>query len=267
SSMALKLIKQSRCFGGVVKQFSHESATTRSTMQFCVFLPPNASETQKVPVVYFLAGLTCNDELMQIKAGAQRIAAARGIAIVTPDTSPRGVDIEGADDAWDFGSAAGFYVDATEPKWSAHYNMYSYVTKELPSIVNANLPILSDKASIMGHSMGGHGALTLALRNPVRPIDPSCKRDLILLSGTNYDATLLVLEKGAVPGLHIWVDQGTDDQWLQEKQLLPEAFEAACQKVGQPLTLRMLDGYDHGYYFISTFIEEHLNNHADLLLQ
>ncbi|KAF0705536.1 hypothetical protein AaE_014473 [Aphanomyces astaci] len=248
--MALKLIKQSRCFGGVVKQFSHESATTRSTMQFCVFLPPNASETQKVPVVYFLAGLTCNDELMQIKA------------------------------------AAGFYVDATEPKWSAHYNMYSYVTKELPSIVNANLPILSDKASIMGHSMGGHGALTLALRNPelykaVSAFAPiahptQCPWGIKAFTGylgtdqatwKNYDATLLVLEKGAVPGLHIWVDQGTDDQWLQEKQLLPEAFEAACQKVGQPLTLRMLDGYDHGYYFISTFIEEHLNNHADLLLQ
>ncbi|ETV77471.1 S-formylglutathione hydrolase, variant 1 [Aphanomyces astaci] len=247
--MALKLIKQSRCFGGVVKQFSHESATTRSTMQFCVFLPPNASETQKVPVVYFLAGLTCNDELMQIKAGAQRIAAARGIAIVTPDTSPRGVDIEGADDAWDFGSAAGFYVDATEPKWSAHYNMYSYVTKELPSIVNANLPILSDKASIMGHSMGGHGALTLALRNPelykaVSAFAPiahptQCPWGIKAFTGylgtdqatwKNYDATLLVLEKGAVPGLHIWVDQGTDDQWLQEKQLLPEAFEVASRR-------------------------------------
>ncbi|KAH9100823.1 hypothetical protein Ae201684P_007016 [Aphanomyces euteiches] len=261
--MALKLLKQSRSFGGVLKQFSHESTSTRSTMNFCVYLPPNASETQKVPVIYFLAGLTCNEELMHIKAGAHRVAAQRGVAIVTPDTSPRGVEIEGADDSWDFGSAAGFYVDATEPKWAPHYNMYTYVTKELPSLVNANFPVLADKVSIMGHSMGGHGALTLALRFVQGSFTGYLGTDQA--AWKTYDATLLVLEKGANPSLKIWVDQGTDDQFLHEKQLLPEAFEAACQKVGQPLTLRMLDGYDHGYYFISTFIDEHLNNHADIL--
>ncbi|EQC26129.1 S-formylglutathione hydrolase [Saprolegnia diclina VS20] len=283
--MALKLLKQTKCFDGVVKHFAHESAITRMTMQFCVFLPKAATDAAKVPAIYYLAGLTCNEELMQIKGGAQRMAAKRGVALITPDTSPRGINIEGDSDHWDFGTGAGFYVDAKEPKWAENYNMYSYVTKELPALVTANLPIIDGKQSIMGHSMGGHGALTLALKNPdlyksVSAFAPICHptqcpwgiKAFTGYLGTDqstwkaHDATLLVLEKGANPNLNILIDQGTDDQFLADKQLLPEAFEAACQKVGQPLTLRMQDGYDHGYYFVSTFMEDHINHHADVLL-
>ncbi|OQS00672.1 S-formylglutathione hydrolase [Achlya hypogyna] len=268
--MALKLIKQAKCFGGTVKYFAHESTATRTTMQFCVFLPPQATESNKVPAIYYLAGLTCNEELMQIKAGAQRVAAQRGVALITPDTSPRGVSIEGDSDSWDFGTAAGFYVDATEPKWANHYNMYTYVTKELPALVEAHLPLLNGKQSIMGHSMGGHGALTLALKNPdlyksVSAFAPICHptqcpwgiKAFTGYLGTdqstwkNYDATLLLLEKGANANYNILIDQGTDDSFLTDKQLLPEAFE---------------EGYDHGYYFISTFMEDHINHHADVLL-
>ncbi|GMF65072.1 unnamed protein product [Phytophthora lilii] len=168
SVAAMQLVKQVKSFGGVIKQFSHESATTKCTMKFSIFLPPNASDSHKVPVLFYLAGLTCNDELLFVKAPeAQKVAASRGIAIVTTDTSPRGVSIPGDEDNWDFGTGAGFYVDATEPKWDEHYRMYSYVTKELPALITANFPVLEDKHSIMGHSMGGHGALVLGIRNPV----------------------------------------------------------------------------------------------------
>ncbi|DAZ93877.1 TPA: hypothetical protein N0F65_008143 [Lagenidium giganteum] len=275
----MQLIKQVKAFGGLIKQFSHESATTKCTMKFSIFLPPTASETNRVPVLFYLAGLTCNDELLFVKAPiAQKTAAARGIAIVTPDTSekeqngydaPRNVNIEGEDDSWDFGSAAGFYVDATEPKWDEHYRMYSYVTKELPSLITQNFPVLEDKFSIMGHSMGGHGALVLGLRNPdiyksisaFAPIShPSqCPWGIKAFTGylgceqeawKEYDATHLMLKNGPVPK-DILIDQGTEDQFLNEKQLLPEAFE---------------EGYDHSYYFISTFIEDHINHHANALL-
>uniref|UniRef100_K3WZH1 S-formylglutathione hydrolase n=1 Tax=Globisporangium ultimum (strain ATCC 200006 / CBS 805.95 / DAOM BR144) TaxID=431595 RepID=K3WZH1_GLOUD len=281
----MQLVKQVKLFGGVVKQFSHESATTKCTMKFSVFLPPNASETHKVPVLFYLAGLTCNDELLFIKApNAAKIAAARGIAIVTTDTSPRGVNIEGEDDSWDFGSAAGFYLDATEPKWEEYYRMYTYVTKELPSLITANFPVLEDKHSIMGHSMGGHGALTLGIRNPDQyksisafaPIShPSqCPWGIKAFTGylgpdqeswKQYDATHLILKHGPVPA-PILIDQGSEDQFLHDKQLLPEAFEAAAQKVNQKATVRSQEGYDHSYYFISSFVEEHVNFHADALL-
>jgi S-formylglutathione hydrolase len=165
----MQLVKQVKSFGGVIKQYSHESASTKCTMKFSIFLPPSASDSNKVPVLFYLAGLTCNDELLFVKAPeAQKVAASRGIAIVTTDTSPRGVSVPGDEDNWDFGTGAGFYVDATEPKWDEHYRMYSYVTKELPALITANFPVLEDKQSIMGHSMGGHGALVLGIRNPVR---------------------------------------------------------------------------------------------------
>lgn len=281
----MQLVKQVKSFGGVIKQFSHESATTKCTMKFSVFLPPNASDSHKVPVLFYLAGLTCNDELLFVKAPeAQKVAASRGIAIVTTDTSPRGVSIPGDEDNWDFGTGAGFYVDATEPKWDEHYRMYSYVTKELPALIIANFPILEDKMSIMGHSMGGHGALVLGIRNPTQyksisafaPIaHPSeCPWGIKAFTGylgvdqetwKQYDATQLILAQGAI-SQPILIDQGREDNFLHDKQLLPEAFEAACQSVGQKLTLRMQDGYDHSYYFIASFIEDHVNHHADALL-
>ncbi|RLN96702.1 hypothetical protein BBJ28_00006508 [Nothophytophthora sp. Chile5] len=267
-SSTMQLVKQVKSFGGVIKQYSHESATTKCTMKFSIFLPPSASDSNKVPVLFYLAGLTCNDELLFVKAPeAQRVAASRGIAIVTTDTSPRGVSVPGDEDSWDFGTAAGFYVDATEPKWDEHYRMYSYVTKELPALITANFPVLEDKHSIMGHSMGGHGALVLGIRNP------------------EYDATQLILRHGPI-AQSILIDQGREDNFFHDKQLLPEAFEVryivlilgltACQSVGQKLTLRMQysyvyeyvqDGYDHSYYFIASFVEDHVNHHADALLQ
>ncbi|GAB9474435.1 S-formylglutathione hydrolase [Globisporangium polare] len=282
----MQLVKQVKLFGGSVKQFAHESASTKCTMKFSVFLPPNASETSKVPVLFYLAGLTCSDELLFVKApNAAKVAAARGIAVVTTDTSPRGVNIEGEDDSWDFGSAAGFYLDATEPKWEDHYRMYTYVTKELPALITANFPVLEDKHSIMGHSMGGHGALVLGIRNPDQyksisafaPIShPSqCPWGIKAFTGylgpdqeawKQYDATQLILKHGPVAA-PILIDQGSDDQFLHDKQLLPEAFEAAAQKVNQKATIRMQEGYDHSYYFIATFAEEHVNFHADALLQ
>ncbi|KAI9922658.1 hypothetical protein PsorP6_000873 [Peronosclerospora sorghi] len=165
----MQLVKQVKSFGGSIKQYSHESVSTKCMMQFSIFVPPSASDSHKVPVLFYLAGLTCNDEILFIKAPeAQKIAAARGIAIVTTDTSPRNVNIPGEEDSWDFGTGAGFYVDATEPKWDEHYRMYSYVTKELPALITAHFPVLEEKQSIMGHSMGGHGALVLGIRNPVR---------------------------------------------------------------------------------------------------
>ena len=167
----MQLVKQVKSFGGVVKRYAHESSSTKCTMHFSIFLPPAASDSHKVPVLFYLAGLTCDDELLFVKAPeAQKAAARRGIAIVTVDTSPRNVNVPGEQDHWDFGTGAGFYVDATEPKWEEHYRMYSYVSKELPALVTASFPVLEDKHSIMGHSMGGHGALVLGIRNPVRPL-------------------------------------------------------------------------------------------------
>ena len=267
-------------------------------MQFCVYLPPQVqtseNETESsgtkttVPVVYYLAGLTCNEELAMIKSGAQRIAAERGIAIVCPDTSPRGVEIEGQDDSWDFGTGAGFYVDANTPLWQNNYNMYSYVTSELPSIIKDNFPMIqAENQSIMGHSMGGHGALTLALKNPdlyksVSAFAPichptSCPWGVKAFTGylgpddsqnwKKYDAALLMRESGPLPShVKLLIDQGTDDQFYRDKQLLPEAFEEACKQVGQEVTINYRDGYDHSYYFISSFIADHMTLHANALL-
>ncbi|CAH0489732.1 unnamed protein product [Peronospora farinosa] len=282
----MQLIKQVKSFGGVIKQYVHESTSTKCSMKFSIFLPPTASDSHKVPVLFYLPGLTCNDELLFVKAPeAQKVAAHRGIAIVTMDTSPRDVTIAGDDDTWDFGTGAGFYVDATEPKWENHYRMYSYVNKELPALVLANFPVMKDKQSIMGHSMGGHGALVLGIRNSTQyksisafaPIaHPSqCPWGIKAFTGylgveqetwKEYDATQLILKQGPIIQ-PILIDQGREDNFLHDKQLLPEAFEAACNLVGQEVTLRMQDGYDHSYYFIASFIEDHVNYHADALLQ
>ena len=296
-SSAIKLLKEVKCFGGSVKQYSHESLVNKCTMQFCVYLPPvvAAAAHSTVPVVYYLAGLTCNEEVGMIKGGMQRMAAAQGLAIVTPDTSPRGITppIAGQDTSYDFGTGAGFYLDAVTENWTHHYNMDSYVTHELPSVIATHFrdSIDGTQQSIMGHSMGGHGALTLALKNPglyksvsafapiVNPI--RCPWGIKAFTGylgeennkdnirwKEYDATELLREHGKFDNLPILIDQGTDDQFYHEKQLLTEHFEQVCKEVGQQhCTINMREGYDHSYYFISTFMENHMLHHAEALLK
>jgi S-formylglutathione hydrolase len=283
AAAAFEVISQHRSFGGVVGFYRHDAATTACAMRFAVFTPPQA-QTGRVPVLYYLAGLTCTEETFMMKAGAQRIAAELGLMLVAPDTSPRGVKIPGDTDSWDFGVAAGFYVDATEKPWSSHYRMYSYVTEELPSLIDAGFATDRERQGIFGHSMGGHGALMIALKNPGRyrsvsafaPIaaPKSCPWGQKAFSGylgadhgqwSAYDATELVGEvKDAARRPPILIDQGSADQFL-EKQLHPELFEAAARRVGYPVTLRHQEGYDHSYYFISTFMEDHLRHHERTL--
>eukprot|EP00465_Bigelowiella_longifila_P011432 CAMPEP_0185267520 /NCGR_PEP_ID=MMETSP1359-20130426/34623_1 /TAXON_ID=552665 /ORGANISM="Bigelowiella longifila, Strain CCMP242" /LENGTH=253 /DNA_ID=CAMNT_0027857913 /DNA_START=60 /DNA_END=821 /DNA_ORIENTATION=+ len=253
-------------------------------MTFTAFVPSKAA-VQKVPVLYYLSGLTCSPENFITKAGAFAAAEKHGVALIAPDTSPRDVNIEGEDDSYDFGSAAGFYVDATEPKWAKHYNMYSYVVSELPELVEEHLPVIEGSKSIFGHSMGGHGALTIYLKNPgayqsVSAFSPICNPTdcpwgAKAFSGylgednkeawRDYDATLL-MEKYCGPKTPILIDQGLDDSFLAE-QLKPESFKAACNKSGVPLDLRMQEGYDHSYFFISTFIADHVDFHANALIK
>jgi S-formylglutathione hydrolase len=268
------------CFGGTVGFYSHPSTTCKGEMKFAVYLPPR-SQSEPVSVLYFLSGLTCTEENFMVKAGAQQFAAKYGVALVTPDTSPRGANIPGEEDDWDFGTGAGFYVDATQEPWRSRYQMYSYVTQELPALIAAHFPVKTDRQGIFGHSMGGHGALVCALRNPEQyrsvsafaPIvAPSCvpwgQKAFTHYLGTDreawrsYDASELILTTQLKHS--ILIDQGTADTFL-EKQLMPQVFEQACAKAGQPLTLRMQDGYDHSYYFISTFIEDHIRHHAEAL--
>ena len=274
-------ISSHRCFDGTQTFYSHESRECGTEMRFSVFSPPQAAE-RAVPALYFLAGLTCSEETFMIKAGAQRVAAELGIMLVAPDTSPRKVRIAGDDASWDFGLGAGFYVDATQAPWSQHYRMYSYVTRELPAIVSSSLPnARADRQSIFGHSMGGHGALVCALRNREQyrsvsafaPIAaPSqCPWGIKAFSGylgaersdwRQYDATALVAQRRYDD--QILIDQGTADKFLAE-QLYPEKFADACRASGTDLQLRYRDGYDHGYYFIASFIAEHLRFHAERL--
>lgn len=277
---SIELISEHGCFGGVQRFYKHVSRETRGTMKFSVYLPPQA-KMGKVPVLYYLAGLTCTEETFPIKAHAQQLASELGLMLVGPDTSPREPRIPGDADSWDFGQAAGFYVDATQPPWSTNYRMYSYVTKELPEVVAESLPANVEASGIFGHSMGGHGALVVALRNPSRyksvsafaPIAhpmqcPWGKKALSNYLGESqeawreYDATELVSRK-PYPGL-ILIDQGTSDQFLKE-QLMPEQLSQAAEKAGQKLKLRMQPGYDHGYYFIQTFMADHLRHHAAAL--
>jgi S-formylglutathione hydrolase len=278
-----EVVSQHRCFSGTVGFYKHEAASTACPMKFSVFTPPQA-QAGRVPVLYYLAGLTCTEETFMIKAGAQRIAAELGIMLVAPDTSPRGVKLPGESDSWDFGVGAGFYVDATVEPWSRHYRMYTYVTQELRALVEAQFPADSARTGIFGHSMGGHGALTIALRNPDRyrsvsafaPIaaPKQCPWGQKAFSGylgpdrgqwNSYDATELVAAvKDAARKPQILIDQGLSDQFLQT-QLHPHLFEDACKKAGYPLQLRRHEGYDHGYYFISTFMQDHLVHHARIL--
>jgi S-formylglutathione hydrolase len=277
---SIELVSEHGCYGGVQRFYKHSSRETRGTMKFSVYQPPQ-SKTGKVPVLYYLAGLTCTEETFPIKAHAQQAAAEHGLMLVAPDTSPREPRLPGDADSWDFGQGAGFYLDATQAPWATNYRMYSYVTRELPEIVAQSFPADTAASGIFGHSMGGHGALTIALKNPsvyksvsafapiAAPMQcPWGKKGFGNYLGADqeawreYDATELVARK-PYPGL-ILIDQGTADQFLKE-QLLPEKFSAAAAKAGQKLELRMQPGYDHGYYFIQTFMADHLRHHAAIL--
>ena len=278
-----EIVSQHRCFEGTVGFYRHEAASTACPMKFSVFLPPQAQQG-RVPVLYYLAGLTCTEETFMIKAGAQRVAAELGLALVCPDTSPRGVKLPGDSDSWDFGVGAGFYVDALVDPWSRHYRMYTYVTQELRSLIESKFPVDPARTGIFGHSMGGHGALTLALRNPnvyksvsaFAPISAprQCPWGQKAFSGylgpdagqwSQYDATELVARvENASQRSPILIDQGLGDQFLQ-RELHPHLFEEAAKKSGYPVQVRRHEGYDHGYYFMSTFMEEHLRHHAQLL--
>lgn len=275
----MELLSEHACFGGVQGYYRHASSEIGLPMRFSVFQPPQAKQGP-VPVLFFLAGLTCTEETFMIKAGAQRLAAELGIMLVTPDTSPRDAGIEGESASWDFGVGAGFYVDATQAPWSQHYRMYSYVVHELRQTIVDSFPARADRIGIFGHSMGGHGALTLALRNPdiyrsvsaFAPIAAPTQCAWGQKAFGNYlgadqstwaahDASALMRTLQTPFPQGILIDQGLSDKFLEQQQLLPQEFEAACQQAGQPLTLRRQAGYDHGYYFISTFMEDHLRFH------
>ena len=276
----MEKVSENRCFDGRQLQFTHRSEVLNCEMRFGIFLPPQA-EVKNVPVLYWLSGLTCTDENFTHKAGAQRVAAELGIAIVMPDTSPRGDGVpDDENGAYDFGLGAGFYVNATEAPWAEHYRMYDYVVSELPALVEAEFPV-SDRRAISGHSMGGHGAITIGLNNADRytsisAFSPIChpmncpwgEKALKNYLGSDrslwkaHDASEMV--KNAEKHLPLLVDQGLADNFLVE-QLKPEALEAAAQASGYKLELRRHEGYDHSYFFISTFIEEHLRFHANFL--
>jgi len=279
--MTITTISQNRCFGGVQGTYAHESAETGSRMRFAAFMPRQA-DAQRVPLLYWLSGLTCTEENFVVKAGAQRVASELGIALVIPDTSPRGLNLPGDADSYDFGVGAGFYVDATEAPWSKGYRMYSYVARELPAEVAAAFPVDPSRAGIFGHSMGGHGALTIALKNPAAyksvsafaPISSPmrCPWGEKALSGylgpdraswREYDATALIEDRGWA-GPPFLVDQGSKDPFL-DVQLKPELLRAACGERNVPLELRMQEGYDHSYFFIASFVDDHLRFHARYL--
>jgi S-formylglutathione hydrolase len=272
----METLTSNRSFGGWHRRYRHQSEALDCAMEFAVYLPPQAAQ-RPVPALWWLSGLTCTDENFMQKAGAQKRAAELGLALICPDTSPRGTELPGEHDDWDFGSGAGFYVNATQRPWSQHYRMFDYVTAELPDLVEGELP-LNGKRSIAGHSMGGHGALICALKKPERyrsvsafaPIchpshcawgrkafshylgtDPSDWRD--------WDAVELIRRRGS--RFDLLVDQGQDDGFLQQEQLMPEALQAACRVAGVGLTLRFQAGHDHSYFFIASFIDDHLDYH------
>ena len=283
-STALETISEHACFGGVQGFYQHDSAVIGLPMRLGVFRPPQALGGEPVPALVYLAGLTCNEETFAMKAGAQRLASELGLMLVTPDTSPRGTGVAGADASWDFGTAAGFYLDATEAPWARHWRMESYITQELPALLAQHFALRDDATAslgICGHSMGGHGALTLALRHPglfrsVSALAPiaapmQCPWGVKAFSGylgadrsrwAAHDATELIKAGARAP--HLLIDQGKADKFLAE-QLHPHLLEAACAAAGQPLTLRRHAGYDHGYYFIASVIEDHLRHHAAAL--
>ncbi|MCG8312067.1 MAG: S-formylglutathione hydrolase [Pseudomonadales bacterium] len=279
----MQLVSENKMFGGMQKRFTHRSEVNQCEMTFSIYLPPQA-ETENVPVLYWLSGLTCTDENFVIKAGAQQFAAQHGVAVVAPDTSPRGEDVpDDPENAYDFGLGAGFYVDATQPPWDKHYHMYSYITEELPALIEAEFPVTT-KRGIFGHSMGGHGALTIALRNPdryqsvsafapiVNPMAcPWGHKALGHYLGDNQQAWLqhdtceLLKANGACKNLPLLVTQGVADNFLEE-QLLTDNLAKVCEQVGQPLQLTMAEGYDHSYFFIATFMEAHILHHSQFLV-
>jgi len=276
--MSVEIVSKARCFGGTQYVCKHASRETGTDMRFALYLPP-AAATGKVPLVWFLSGLTCTEENFTVKAGAQRIAAELGVALIAPDTSPRGEGVpDDAEKAYDFGLGAGFYVDATQEPWAKNYRMASYIAEELPGVVAAEFPVDLARQSITGHSMGGHGALTIALGNPGRFRAVSAFAPIVAPSHCpwgekalghylgadraawrNYDACALIEDGARVP--EILADFGLSDGFLTT-QLMPERLEKACAEAGIALTLRRQDGYDHSYFFIATFIEDHLRWHA-----
>ncbi len=275
--MAFEVLSEQRCFGGVQGFYRHDSEAIGLPMRFGVYRPPQA-EAGPVPVLYYLAGLTCTEETFPIKAGAQRVAAELGLMLVSPDTSPRGTGIEGEADDWEFGAGAGFYLDATQAPWSRHFRMHQYVAHELPALVGGRFAADPDRSGILGHSMGGHGALTLALRYPRRFRSVSAFAPIVAPSAVPWGlkafprylgadrAAWLAHDACALVAGHphpgtILVDQGLADRFL-EVQLQPERFEDACARAGQKLVLRRQPGYDHGYWFIQSFIADHLRHHA-----
>ena len=273
-------LSEQACFGGVQGFYRHASTSCAGPMRFAVYQPPQAVQG-KCPVLYYLAGLTCTEETATIKAGAQRLAAQFGLVLVMPDTSPRDTGIEGATGDWEFGEGAGFYVDATQAPYAERFNMHRYVVEELPALVARHFPVDLERSGIFGHSMGGHGALTIALRHPERYRSVSAFAPIVAPSQVpwgrkalpkylgedraawaDYDACELV-RRQSFPGT-ILIDQGEADKFL-EPQLKPELFDQACAEAGQPLLLRRHPGYDHSYWFISTFMEDHLRHHAKAL--
>ena len=283
--LAPALLSAHACFGGAQRVYQHASREVGLPMRFSVYLPPQALQGARRPALVYLAGLTCNEDTFMTKAGAQRLAAELGLILVAPDTSPRGAQVPGEADAWDFGVGAGFYLDATQTPWAAHWRMESYLMRELLPLLGEHLPMDLERVGIFGHSMGGHGALTLALRHPgvfksVSAFAPiaaprQCPWGRKAFSGylgkdesawLAHDASALMAAQATPPYPGgILIDQGLADKFLLENQLLPEVFEAACAQVGQPLTLRRQPGYDHGYYFIQTFMADHLAHHAQVL--
>lgn len=279
----METLAQHHCFGGTQGFYRHDSELIGLPMRFAVYQPPQGRE-RAVPVLFYLSRLTCTEETFAIKAGAQRIAAELGLMLVCCDTSPRHTGIAGEADDWEFGSGAGFYLNATEAPWARHYRMYDYVREELRSLVLQHFPGRADRIGIFGHSMGGHGALVLALRNPqlyrsVSAFAPICSptrcpwglKALPRYLGSDvsswkaYDAVELLRAAGRALAGEILIDQGLSDKFLPQGQLLPELLEETCRAVGQPLRLRRHAGYDHGYYFIASFVEDHLRFHAAAL--
>lgn len=278
--MTLTTRSSHRCFGGTQGFYSHASTVTGTPMNVAVFTPPQAA-LGPVPALYYLAGLTCTEETFVIKAGAQALAAELGLMLVSCDTSPRGLNLPGEADTWDFGLGAGFYLDATVGPWAPHYRMGSYVNAELPALIETHFPARKDKRGLFGHSMGGHGALVSGLRHPglwhsLSALAPIANPTAVpwghqafgrylgseVAAWKAYDACEL-LRQNRYPG-HILVDQGLSDAFLP--QLLPDVLEATAMQVGQSLTLRRHAGYDHSYYFVQSFVEDHLRHHAATLL-
>ncbi len=276
--MSITLVSKQKCFGGYQERYLHTSEVLHCDMHFSVFLPPQIEQGKTLPVLYWLSGLTCSDENFVQKAGAQQMAAEKGIIIVAPDTSPRGAGVPDDENAaWDFGLGAGFYVNATQKPWSKHYQMYDYVVEELPKIIAQNFAV-NGQQSIFGHSMGGHGALICALKNPgqyqsVSAFAPICNPSQVPWGhkalghylGSDeqlwqeYDACeLLKKSKHHIPML---IDQGTEDSFLAE-QLQPHKLQAVADEVKHPVLVRMQEGYDHSYFFIASFVAEHIEFHA-----